>query len=401
MKAWLVVPVVLLLAAGASSADAVLDRAHEREKAGDVQAAASLLASWLSANPGAAGSPAVFGDYLRVEQDFPVLLDRAAVFLNTARGVAGAAQQFQSIARLFDLAGRVEQARDAYLAAYAEGAPDSALVSAFLLSVRMNDTDSMAGVLKKLAGSSASAGILLQAIWDLRAGNLTSARTALVGLSEQTGDPELALRALWILYESAAEAGDAAGQSSARSGLAARFGASPESALAGAASPSASTAGRTIVVEAPAPGSLEPVPTPDAASAPAVPTAPAAPTAPATVGPPDVPASAAGQTSSTAADAAVISSPAIPSAPQDAAPPAPSAPKYSVQTGSFGMKENADDLCLELGKQGFTPAQVHDVAQGKGRYRVFAASGIDAEAARQVVARLAAAGFYGFVVRDR
>ncbi len=64
------------------------------------------------------------------------------------------------------------------------------------------------------------------------------------------------------------------------------------------------------------------------------------------------------------------------------------------------MKENADDLCAELSKRGFTPSQIHDTAQGKDRYRVFAGSRMDLDGARQVVARLSAAGYYGFVVRD-
>ena len=65
------------------------------------------------------------------------------------------------------------------------------------------------------------------------------------------------------------------------------------------------------------------------------------------------------------------------------------------------MKENADDLCAELTRRGFTAEQVHDAVAGKDRFRVFAGSRLDAEAARQVVQRLSAAGFYGFAVRDK
>jgi len=58
--------------------------------------------------------------------------------------VPGAAFQFDRIARLFDLSGRIEEARKCRISKpAAEGSPDSALVSAFLLSFQMNDAESM------------------------------------------------------------------------------------------------------------------------------------------------------------------------------------------------------------------------------------------------------------------
>ena len=437
MRAFCLSFFAVLLIAGGAGADPVLDRAHEREKAGDLEASASLLASWLSANPSAVEAPGVFADYLRVEQDFPLLLDRASTFLKTAKGLPGAAAQFESIARLFDLAGRVEQARDAFLAAHAEGGPDATLISAFLLSLRMNDADAMAAALQRLSGKSASAQILLQALSDLHAGHRPSARAALIGLAEQTGNPDLALKALWVLYEAAGEKGDASEQAAARQKLGARFASSPENALAAGSLAVGAAPSRAIVVSAPAPGPLDPTgrsspaaAPPDAAQPAALLTPPAGPTsaappsaaAPVSVPKPAPPPQAVSppQPASlpvAAADPAPAAAPATPTQPAENAPaaspatssqspspssaPAVESPRFSVQAGSFQMKENADDLCAELGKRGFTPVVVHDVAQGKDRYRVLAGSGLAADGAKDVLTRLSAAGFAGYMVQDR
>ena len=46
------------------------------------------------------------------------------------------------------------------------------------------------------------------------------------------------------------------------------------------------------------------------------------------------------------------------------------------------MKENADDLLLELGKRGFSATLQHDQVQGRDRWRVLAGSGLDRDAER-------------------
>lgn len=363
---------------GDVSADALLQRAADSERAGDFDGAASALAEWLSGNAGAAGSAGVFDSYLRVEQDFPKLLQTAAAFLKTAKGVPGAAAQFERIARLFDLSGRIEEARDAYLAAHAEGAPDSTVVSAFLLSLRMNDADSMSAALERLKGRSPSSEILLQALSDLRAGDRAAARAGLIGLAEQTGNPDLALKSLWVLYQFAQGAGDTAGQSDARAKLGRRFASAPETVLAAGAPGPSSQAGRQVVLPAPVPDAIavtaptgQPPAAPDAA--PAVPGQPQ-PSSP---------------------------GPSTPAAQPASRPTAPAAVRYSVQAGSFQMKENADDLLLELGKQGFSATVLHDLAQGRDRWRVFAGSGLERDAAEAVRAKLSAAGFTGFLIQDK
>ena len=324
-------------------ADPLIGRAQERETAGDVKQAAELLAQWLAMNPGAPGSARVFARYFQLEQDFPSLLSASMRFATSAKGVPGAGEQYGRIARLLDVSGRVEEARDVYLAAINEGASSSTLVSAFLLSLEMNDTASMQTALERLKGTGGDAEPLLGALMDLRAGREAAARGALVGLAEKTGDSGLAVRALWVLYEYSRARGDAAGQASARKKLDARFPGSPEAAIASS----------TDVFLTPRPEAL--------------------------VG---------------AAEQTAGSSPG-----STAAPPSPRG-SLAVQAGSFQMKENADDLMRELTEIGFSPVVRHETVDGKDRYRVFAGVGVDADAAKALLAALKQKGYSGFIVKD-
>jgi cell division protein FtsN len=270
----------------------------------------------------------------------------------------------------------------------------------------MNDTGSMSDALQRLKGRSPSSEILLQALSDLRAGDRAAARAALVGLAEQTGNPDLALKSLWVLYQAAQGAGDTAGQSDARAKLGRRFASAPETVLAAGASALGSPASRQVVLPAPVPDSIA------GGSAPARPqTGPDA--APAVLGQPQ-PSSpgpstptaqaASNQTTTTApSGSAAASTPAAsgtPAAPSTSAASTTSA-RYSVQAGSFQIKENADDLVLELGKRGFSATVLHDLAQGRDRWRVFAGSGLDRDAAEALRTKLSAAGFTGFLIRDK
>ncbi|HEY9593656.1 MAG TPA: SPOR domain-containing protein, partial [Spirochaetia bacterium] len=193
--------------------------------------------------------------------------------------------------------------------------------------------------------------LLLGALASLQAGDDAKARATLVGLAGQTGDPQLAVRALWVLYATAGARGDAAETEAMRARLSARFPAAPETALA------ADGVDRVV---------LAPGPDPFAVAQSAAPTA-----APATAPTPST----------------------------TAAPPAKGT--FSVQAGSFRMKENADDLVAELTKRGFTPVVIHDSPQGKDRFRVFAGAGLGADDARAVMTRLSQAGFSGFLVADK
>jgi cell division septation protein DedD len=379
----LVVALYLAVAAAALS-DPLIAHAQARENAGDSVGAAELYSAWLTANPGASGSARVFDAYFRTEQDFRRLIEVSALFIEAAKGVPGAAAQFLRIARIFDISARTEEAEKAYLDAFAEGAPPSALLSAFLLSLEMNDLSGMQSSLSRLSGKGGSAELLLGALAALQYGDNASAQATLVGLAAQTGEADLALKAMWILYSRSTARGDSVGQAAARSRLSVRFPDSPESALASAAS---SVPGQIQVIVAPSPW-------PDICSLddgqPASPTGKAA----AELTPPIAPADGV---------------PVAPAATNPAASTAPSAEaalplstvKYSVQAGAFQMKENADDLVGELTRHGLLPVVIHETKQGKDRYRVLATTGQSGDDARAIVAKLGQLGYSGFLIIEK
>lgn len=295
--------------------------------------------------------------------------------------------QFLRIARLLDVSARSEEAARAYLAAYREGGPPSALLSAFLLSLEMNDMPGMETALTQLNGKGGAAELLLRALRALQAGDDASAQATLVGLAAQTGEPDLALKAMWILYQRSVARSDDAGQAAARLRLSTRFPDSPETALAVGAPVSA---GHSEVV-------LSPTPVPDLFSLQAAPppasegTQPplSAPAAPVSAAPAPVPAPAQPAAAAPAASA----SPAL---------PAPAAVQlYSVQVGAFQMQENADNLVNELKQHGIAATVIHETAQGRDRYRVMAATGQNADEARAMLQKLGKLGYSGFIVADK
>ncbi len=335
--------VFLLLVSAALEADPLIPRAQQREKAGDAEGAARLYAAWLQTNAGAPGSARVFSSYFRLENDYVALRDASLGFLKTGRGLPGAADQFTAIARLFEIGGMTGEARDAYLSAYAEGAADTTLVSAFLLSLQMHETDAMAKCLAGLKGRAGAAETLLQVLAEIEAGNTDSAESALVNLAGSSGDPDIALKALWVMYVRARAAEDQKGLADVRARLSAAFPGAPETALV------ARPGGAPVVL----------MPSPD---------------------------------DFVAGEAPGRSSPV----PQTAEPG-----KAAVQAGSFQVKENADDLFTELSKRGFSPIQRTETLQGKEHYRVFVGVGLDAAQARALLSKLLQEGFSGILVTEK
>src|SRR5208283_230535 len=67
-----VFPIVLasFLVSVSLTADPLITRAQQREKAGDTEGAAHLYAAWLQANAGASGAARVFSRYFRLENDY-------------------------------------------------------------------------------------------------------------------------------------------------------------------------------------------------------------------------------------------------------------------------------------------------------------------------------------------
>jgi cell division septation protein DedD len=78
----------------------------------------------------------------------------------------------------------------------------------------------------------------------------------------------------------------------------------------------------------------------------------------------------------------------------------PTAKTFSVQAGSFQMRENADELVKDLSRAGFEPLVREASVQGKILYRVFAATGLDRDSAARLLERLRAAGYAGITVSD-
>jgi hypothetical protein len=369
MKALPILLASLLAASLPLAADPLIPRAQQREKAGDTEAAAKLYGAWLQGNVGAPGSARVFSRYFRLENDYLALRDASLRFLAAGRGLPGAAEQFTAIARLFELGGMTGEARDAYLSAHTEGAADSTLVSAFLLSLQMHDTDAMTKCLAGLEPRGASVAVLLQVLADAEAGRGETAEAALAGLADTSADPDVALKALWVTYARAVAAEDRKGQANTRARLSRDFPGAPETALA-------SSLRSDTVVLFPSPDVFittdvprQPLPAPEPAQPPAVQqTTEPAPLSPAPLSP----------------------------APQVAEPA-----RVSVQAGSFQVKENADDLSTELSKRGFSPTQRVETIQGKEHFRVFAGVGLEAVQARALLARLLQEGFSGILVTEK
>jgi cell division septation protein DedD len=360
-------------------ADPVIDKAEVRAKAGDREGAAKLYAGWLEANPRAAGAPQAFSRYFELEEDFPSFLATGEKFLASARGLPGAGRSFALIARILELSGRREAARDAYLAAYSEGAGDETLVSAFLLSLEMNDRDALEKSLPQLKAKGSAAGSLLDALASREAGSNQGAQEKLLALAEAAGDPGLHLKTLWVLYAAAQARGDEKSAADLRARLKGKFPGSPEAVIA----TRATATSRSAVTLAPTPGTFarpaEEAPAANGADTPAAPSS-AAPVAP-------------------AADPSAT--PSTTPLPSPDVPPAATTSRLAVQAGSFQMKENADDLVGELTRRGFSPVVRQERVQGKDHYRVLAATGLDAEQAKAAIARLKKLGFSGFALTEK
>jgi cell division septation protein DedD len=80
--------------------------------------------------------------------------------------------------------------------------------------------------------------------------------------------------------------------------------------------------------------------------------------------------------------------------------PPPAEKTFSVQAGSFQVRENADELVKELSRAGFDPLVREAAVQGKTVFRVFAATGLDRDSAARFLERLRTAGYAGITVGD-
>lgn len=85
--------------------------------------------------------------------------------------------------------------------------------------------------------------------------------------------------------------------------------------------------------------------------------------------------------------------------PEDAAPVV-KAGVFSVQAGSFQVRENADELAADLAKKGFSPVVREERSQGKSLFKLYAGIGMEREAAVSLAESLRRAGYAGFLISE-
>jgi cell division septation protein DedD len=361
--------IVLLIlntaAARSVTADPLIAHAQRMARSGDNESASRLYRSWLELNADCPGSATVFSRYFRLETDVPALLDASEHFLSYSTGSSIVGEQFLRIARLLELAGRTEAARDAYLKAYAATGSEAALLSCALLSLEMNDIDSLVKSRESLNGKSGQFDSLVSALISLQSGDDVTARSALLSLADNETKKDISLRVLWIVFSSAQASGDQKALAEARKRMSSGFPESPETVLASAGT-SAERGGASVV---------------------ALPR-------------PDLPAVGALPGSAASAAAAQPVEP-LTAPPDPAVAPQPVATRMAVQVGAFQVRENADDLVTNLLKIGFRPSVREESIQGVVHYRVFAGTAMDPDQASQLLSKLVQAGFSGFLVVEK
>lgn len=350
---------LISLSAGLSCAlgrDPALTEARLDEQAGDRGEAARMYAGWLKENSGSPEAPVIFLHYASLESNLTSLIEQGETLLQASNKGIKSSAATALIARVLEVAGRAEEARDAYLAAFRNGESSRALEAAFLLSLEMNDVNALLSALDAFKDTGGEQVDFLRACLSFQKGDDAPADAVLLRIAGSTTDEEIALRALWLSYEISRRAADSSAALEAIKRLRARFPHSPEYLMAQAFRSAPALGSNVVPLELP--GKFF----------------------------------TAGEESSAASDDSSTPGPVA-----KTAPPA----TLSVQVGSFQMKENAEDLAGELTRKGFSPSLHIDTSQGRQLYRVTAGSGLGPEDARALLDRLRAAGLGGFLLKDQ
>jgi cell division septation protein DedD len=381
----------VLAPAGVSADCRALTEARCLEAEGRSAAARAVHRAASETAETAAERSAALSSYLRLETDVKAVARALKGFMSRTpppqlpRSIAEAASG------ILQLAGFTEDAvifADAALGA--RPGPEDVRDSV-LLHLEMNDTAGAEAVLSAHDGGVYAAEIsarLLMAYGDLagaRAGFTAAGATltALAGLSEASaGDVQAAQTAaagLSLAFPRAPEtvlARARAGIGGANGSQGARVTAAPQPAqyLQSGESFTAGTARQT------SPGSTASA-QPSAPASPAGPEAPQGPEGPRAVSPTD---------------------PAVPSAPAVQPDSSVSGARrlLGVQAGSFGMRENAEDMIRELRNRGFTPVIRETTASGKVLFKVIVLSRVQPADADAAVARLRALGYEPYVFSE-
>ena len=320
----------------------LLAEAARLEQAGDSEGAIRVYRAWLKDN---AEDPVrvdtVFAALFRLEPNLNDLLE-----LSATPGLGP--EPLLALSKLAEMSGRSEEARALSERAWKGGGGTEALVASALLALEMNDAAAATGALDVLRAHGESWTDLVDGYGDLAAEQWDRCREKLDRAAESSGNPRIALAALWGLYECSRRSGDTVGTAAAAAAIGRRFPGSPEEALAA--------------------GRASPLPNPAQFASPSVGHAAAA----VKEGPPAVQA---------ASSAVQVGS-------------------FAVQAGSFSTRENADELAADLSKKGFAPVVRQETREGKTLFKLYAGVGMDRDAAVSLAENLRKAGYAGFVISE-
>lgn len=293
---------------------------------------------WLAVHPTAPAAAEACRRLFALESDAPRLLDAAVRFLDT-RDAAQVPDLLETTARLAALLGRTEEAQDFFRRGHAAGAGSTALIYSIGLFHEMGETEK-ARELSVLPGALDGRGAAIVPY-------VCGPAAAPQALTEGTADPAVRLAALYFGYLHWRDAADAVRAEQALSLLGREFPRSPEYALCG---PAAGASARVRL--AATPGSFL--------------------------------VKTASGTASVAASGTASGS----------------TRNLAVQTGSFGVRENAEDMVKELTKIGFSPTIREVQRDGRRYYSVMAAVGLTREEGQAVIDALKDKNYEGFLRPD-
>lgn len=243
-----------------------------------------------------------------------------------------------ALSRLAEMSGRLEEARTLAERARESGAEIEGTITAAFLALEMNDAQAAAVALEPLRVRGDGWAEVIDGYRDLAAERWDLSRGKLGRAAEAAADARVALVALWGVYECARRSADAEGAAAAAAAIGRRFPGSPEEALA---------TGRTSLWTSPV----------------------------------------------------LFAAPTVP-APVPAPVPAAKTGAFSVQVGSFQVRENADELAVELAKKGFSPVVRDETRQGKTLSKLYAGVDMEREQALSLAESLRRAGYAGFLIAE-
>jgi hypothetical protein len=373
---------MLSTAVGVNAEPLGLADALTLEKEGDKAHALQIYITLAADLPPGQESIKSFEAILRLENGVDSLIRAAGLLTKKAVGTqlpAGLAEKYAGIA---ELAGDLETSAVLYRFEYAVSRSASALDSLAALCIEMNDLDGAELLLKGQAEPPRKQ--FLQAEYALQSGDVAGALKA-VEPPAATASWDSALRALYVKFCAAVSISDGEAAGRAARQLAAAYPRSPEAAIAlRAVAGDGGTHSRISASAAPGQflgdpkkgmeSSADTGSTPAPSSTSAVPSIPEVSTIP----------------------ASPVQS--IPTAPIRSDQPSIPLKNASIQTGSYLVRENADDMVRVLKEKGFPAVVRENAISGKTYFRALAVYGTDAEQAKKILDELKAMGFDGVLI---